>query len=82
MRESFKNCRTCGRLIGVIDCGFLRKVVVDGYAVMVKADPAGQIYVDINGRKMRGREIGIEEAEEGGAEVCAAYRPHRCGGTR
>lgn len=75
-RDSFKNCRICGKPIGVITWGVYRKVVVDAEAVAVVPDPDGVEYVRIDGSKIRGR-----EAEPGTLQTEYAYRPHRktCG---
>lgn len=69
--ESFKNCRFCGRKIGIITWGVYRKIVVDAEAVTVVPDPMGEEFVRIDGSKIRGREVGLLDGGE------PAYRPHR-----
>lgn len=71
--ESFKNCRFCGRKIGIITWGVYRKIVVDAEAVTVVPDPMGEEFVRIDGSKIRGREVGLDESLSGEP----AYRPHR-----
>ena len=67
-----RTCRFCGKQIAVITWGVYRKVVVDAAAVMVEADPDGEEFVRIDGRKIRGR-----EAEIGTIGTEPAYRAHR-----
>lgn len=77
MKEaSFRQCRLCGRQIGVIEWGVYRKVLVDAEAVDVVPDRHGEEFVRIDGSKIRGR-----EAEPGTLQTEPAYRPHRktCG---
>lgn len=71
--DSFKNCRICGRPVGIITRGIYRKILVDADAVMVVPDRFGDEYLRVDGTKMRGAEVGItsENAEP-------VYRPHRC----
>ena len=75
-RDSFKNCKFCGKKIGVLTYGVYRKVVVDAEAVDVVPDEFGEEFVRIDGTKIRGR-----EAEIGTIGSEPAYRPHRktCG---
>ena len=72
MRNGFKECRFCGKQIGVITYGVYRKVVVDAEAVDVIPDPNGEEFVRIDGSKIRGK-----EAEPGTLQTEPAYRPHR-----
>jgi hypothetical protein len=76
--NSFKNCRICGKPIGVIEWGVYRKVLVDAEALDVVPDPQGEEFVRIDGSKIRGR-----VAEPGTLQTEPAYRPHRktCGVT-
>lgn len=76
--NSFKNCRICGKPIGVIEWGVYRKVLVDAEALDVVPDPYGEEFVRIDGSKIRGR-----VAEPGTLQTEPAYRPHRktCGVT-
>ena len=76
--NSFKNCRICGKPIGVIEWGVYRKVLVDADALDVVPDPHGEEFVRIDGSKIRGR-----VAEPGTLQTEPAYRPHRktCGVT-
>ena len=77
MSDTFRLCKKCGKPIGIIQCGLYRKVLVDATAVMVMVDPKGdEIFIDIEGRKILGREFSIEEGEHSGMKSCAAYRPH------
>ena len=84
-QETVKTCRKCGKLIGIIECGIYRKIVVDAEAVLVMTDgAANEKFVDVTGRKIVGREADFEEQASygvpGGPEY--AYRPHKCGGSR
>jgi len=72
MKNGFKECRYCGKRIGVITYGVYRKVVVDAEAVDVVPDPNGEDFVRIDGSKIRGK-----EAEPGTLQTEPAYRPHR-----
>ena len=74
MKSSVNTCKFCGRPIGVITSGIYRKVVVDAEAVDVVADPNGdEIFIRIDGSKLRGREVRLDSDYK--YEV--AYRPHR-----
>lgn len=76
MKNDLYTCKYCGRKIGIITNGIYRKTVVDAEAVMVIADPEGEMFLRVDGTKLRAREAAYEEE---GAEP--AYRPHRknCG---
>lgn len=78
-QETTRACRKCGRLIGVIECGVYRKIVIDAQAAEVVADQEGETFVRIDGTKMRGREAEPGTIQAGTEWV---YRPHRCGGSR
>lgn len=78
MRETFRLCRKCGRPVSVIEWGVYRKILVDAEAVEVVPDSQGEDFVRVDGSKVRGREIRMEEE---GQNREMAYRPHakRCG---
>lgn len=80
-RDSFKRCRKCGKMIGIIRERAYRKILVDAEAVLVMPDTTGEIFIELDGRKIKGREADFEEKAAygvpGGPEY--AYRPHRCG---
>lgn len=69
--DSFKNCRFCGKPVGIITWGLYRKMVVDAAAVDVVQDPEGEEFVRIDGSKICGREARADEQGE------PAYRQHR-----
>ena len=73
MNDTFRLCRKCGKPIGVINERAYRKIIVDAEAVAVVPDQLGDIYIRVDGSKMRGRKA---EMEESGMEY--AYRPHHC----
>lgn len=75
--RTIHSCRFCGKKIGIITWGVYRKVVVDAAAVMVHAQEEGEEFIRIDGSKVRGREITIDE----NVTAEPAYRPHRktCG---
>ena len=79
-RDSFKRCESCGRMIGIIKERAYRKIVVDAEAVLVMPDKLGDLFIRVDGTKIRGREADFEEkaafGTQGGPEY--AYRPHRC----
>ena len=70
-------CRKCGRQIMIIIQDLYRKTIVDPEAVWIVPDPAGEVFVRIDGSKVRGREAPVDRED---AEP--AYRLHRgtCGG--
>jgi len=70
-----KVCRRCGQMIGIIEYGVYRKVVVDAVPYYVKADPDGEQFVRIDGSKVMAKEVPFETE---GTEP--AYKPHKCGG--
>lgn len=80
-KDSFKRCRNCGEMIGIIRERAYRKIIVDAEAVMVMPDKLGDNFIRVDGTKIRGREADFEEKDAygipGGPEY--AYRPHRCG---
>lgn len=73
MKDSVNTCRFCGRQIGIITWGIYRKIVVDAEAVDVVPDPNGEIFIRIDGSKIRGREVSLDSD----SKHEAAYRPHR-----
>lgn len=76
--ETVKACRKCGRLIGIIDRGLYRKVVVDASGFEIVPDDAGEEFIRIDGSKVRAR---VLERYDDDTAVCEyAYRPHRCQG--
>lgn len=76
LKHQFRQCRLCGKTIGVIEWGVYRKVTVDAEAVEVVPDRNGEEFVRIDGSKVRGK-----EAEPGTVGAEYVYRPHRksCG---
>lgn len=72
-RDSFKRCKHCGKMIGIIRERAYRKIIVDADAHLIVPDPLGDIYVRIDGSKTRGRDVGMTETGY------PAYKPHRCG---
>ena len=72
-RDSFKRCKRCGKMIGIIRERVYRKIIVDAEAHSIVPDALGDIYVRIDGSKTRGRDA--EYPETG----CPAYKPHKCG---
>lgn len=74
--SGINKCRRCGKEVGIITWGIYRKVLVDMEVFMVVADPDGEIFVRIDGSKVRGK-VSAEELTE---RAEPAYRPHRCRG--
>ena len=77
--DSFKKCRHCGKMIGIIRERAYRKIIVDAEAVSVVPDKLGDSFIRVDGTKMRGREVTISLDSlapiPGGEYV---YRPHKC----
>ena len=71
--DSFKRCRHCGKMIGIIRERAYRKIIVDAEAHLIVPDALGDIYVRINGSKTRGRDAEMTETGY------PAYKPHKCG---
>lgn len=72
-KDSFKRCRKCGGMIGIIRERAYRKIIVDAEAHSIVPDALGDIYVRIDGSKTRGRDAAMTETG------CPAYKPHKCG---
>ena len=72
MKDTFRLCRKCGRPIGVISAKLYRNIIVDAEVEMVVPYAKGDIYVRIDGSKMRGRPALEDETGS------PAYRPHHC----
>ena len=73
MKDNFRLCRKCGRPVGVISPALYKNILVDAEAVEVVPDKMGDIFIRIDGSKIRGR---VAEFTESGKEYC--YRQHRC----
>lgn len=73
--NAVKTCRKCGKLIGIIESGVYRKILVDAQVVEIVADSDGEQFVRIDGSKVCGK-----EADTGAIQLKTewAYRPHRC----
>ena len=80
MNDTFRLCRKCGKPIGVINERAYRKIIVDAEAVAVVPDQLGDIYIRVDGSKMRGRKADFEEKAAQGIPGSPeyAYRPHHC----
>lgn len=79
--DSFKRCRHCGKMIGIIRERPYRKIIVDAETVLVVPDKLGDSFIRVDGTKMRGREVTISLDSlapmiPGGEYV---YKPHKCG---
>ena len=48
-RDSFKRCKCCGQMIGIIKERAYRKIIVDAETQFVHEDPDGEIYIRIDG---------------------------------
>ena len=77
MKGTFKRCRKCGRQIAIIKERTYRNIIVEAEAVAVTPDPLGDIYIRIDGTKLRGLELPIGTAA-GQQKTEYAYRPHNC----
>ena len=76
--SGINKCRRCGKEVGIITWGIYRKVLVDMEVCMVVPDADGEIFVRIDGSKMRGKiaPMDLEHAKEPAEGV---FRIHRCG---
>ena len=77
MKDTFRRCKRCGKEIGVITRG-CRMITVDANTVFVHPDPLGEIFIRINGKKMRGTPDTRWDDDRDQSE--AVWRPHRCKG--
>lgn len=76
MKDTFRLCRKCGRPIGVIQARTYRKIIVDAETQFVHEDPEGEIFIRIDGSKMRGK---LADDYHDDRVVCeAVWRQHRC----
>lgn len=73
MKDTVRKCRRCGTPICVISCGLYRNVLVDAEAVTVVQDMSGECFIRVDGTKMRGREVPMDETVQWAEYV---YRPH------
>lgn len=78
MKDTFRLCRKCGKPIGVISTGLYKSILVDADPKEVFPDPLGDIFVRIDGSKMRGKLADSWEDDRPTAEI--VWKPHRCGG--
>ena len=75
-KDSFKRCRKCGKMIGIIRERAYRKIIVDADPVTVFPDKLGDIFIRIDGSKMRGTTDTSYEDNRTESEI--VWRPHRC----
>lgn len=82
MSDTFKRCKKCGKMIGIITERAYRNILVDAEAVTVVADPLGDIFIRHDGTKLRAREVNDMETfakvVHGRPGHETAYRPHHC----
>ncbi len=76
-KDSFKRCRKCGKMIGIIRERAYRKIIVDADPVTVFPDNLGDVFIRIDGSKMRG--IPDTRYDDDRVEAEIVWRPHRCG---
>ena len=87
MKESLVNrCKKCRKPVSVISYGIYRNVLVDAEAVTAVQDMEGETFIRMDGTKMRGREVEMDEevmikltrgtAKNPFAVVEYVYRPH------
>ena len=74
--DSFKRCRHCGKMIGIIRERAYKKIIVDADPVTVFPDKLGDIFIRFDGSKMRG--IPDTSYEDNRTEAEVVWRPHRC----
>ena len=76
MKDTFRLCRKCGRPIGVIQARAYKKIIVDADTQFVHADPYGEVFIRIDGTKMRGRTD--DRWSKGTVKPEFVWNPHRC----
>ena len=69
--DSFKRCKYCRKMIGIIRTRPYRKIIVDADAHLIVPDPLGEIFIRIDGSKVRGRDAEMTETGY------PAYKPHK-----
>ena len=76
-RDSFKRCKHCGKMIGIIRERPYRKIIVDADPVTVFPDKLGDIFIRIDGSKMRG--IPDTSYADNRTQAEVVWKPHKCG---
>lgn len=76
MKDTFRRCRKCGRPIGIIAVRAYRSIIVDADTQFVHEDPDGEIYIRLDGSKMRGKPADNWDDDRITCE--AVWRPHHC----
>lgn len=76
MKDTFRLCRKCGRPIGIIQARAYRSIIVDAETQFVHEDPDGEIYIRLDGTKMRGKPA--EDWDDDRKTSEAVWRPHHC----
>lgn len=74
--DSFKRCKYCGKMIGVIRGRMGRKIIVDADTKFVHEDQLGEIYIRLDGTKMRGKEDMDWNDDRVTSE--AVWQQHKC----
>ena len=69
--SAIRKCRHCGEKVMIIEWAPYRKVLVDAESVNVRPDDDGQEYVRIDGSKVSGFAVPIDELN-----TEPAYCPH------
>ena len=77
MKDTFRLCRKCGKPVGVISTGMYRSILVDADPKTVHPDQLGDIFIRIDGSKMRGKLADNYMDDKKTAEI--VWKPHRCG---
>lgn len=75
-RDSFKRCKHCGQMIGIIRERAYRKIIVDADPVTVFPDNLGDVFIRIDGSKMRGKPDTNYADNREKAEV--VWKQHKC----
>lgn len=76
MKDTFRLCRKCGRPIGVIKERAYKKIIVDADTQFVHEDPYGEVFIRIDGTKMRGTPA--DNYNDDSTTCEAVWRPHKC----
>ena len=76
MSDTFRLCRKCGKPIGIIQARAYRTIIVDAETQCVHQDPDGEIYIRLDGSKMRGKPA--DDWNDDRKKCEAVWRQHRC----
>ena len=77
MKDTVSLCRKCGKPVGIIERGLYRKILVDASPVEVFQDELGEVFIRLDGSKVRA--VPADRWDDDRKEAEYVFRPHRCG---